>query len=317
MIYSEKPVLPISGVATIYNDSQSIIQFLENIESQSVHPEQLIIVDGGSTDNSTNKIEEFSKGCNLKIVLLADNQRKNIAEGLNEGISRSSENWILILGTGNSYDPEFIEKLWARKKESGSKVFYSSVLGMNRTGFSKIFNEYFLNGNKPFDWEPSNHGCLMHREVFFKYGLFWEGFHYAGEDSEFFRRLHFGKEHVEYVADAVLCWETPKSWREYLKKMEVNAIAELQILTVNSLLLRAGKLVMISMVLLVTLLLFPKTIIGLLPLFLVVACKKRTFSPLSLLLGVFTKYLSVYYQAKNISFSSDKCSVTQAKILKK
>ena len=42
-----------SIVTTVYNDESKILELLKCIESQTLKPDEIIIVDGGSSDNSS------------------------------------------------------------------------------------------------------------------------------------------------------------------------------------------------------------------------------------------------------------------------
>ena len=48
-----------SVVATTYNDSLDIIKYLEDISNQSYPPDEIVIADGGSKDDTVEKIKQF------------------------------------------------------------------------------------------------------------------------------------------------------------------------------------------------------------------------------------------------------------------
>lgn len=307
----------LSGIVTTFNDSSAILAFLENIYSQTAWPEELLIVDGGSMDDTVSKIEEYNRTSDINITIVNDGQRLNISEGLNAGIKKSSHKWLLILGTGNYYEPNFVEELWNAKGLSNSLVFYSNVLGIDKTEFAKVFNQYFLNGNSPFDWEPSNHGVLIAREVFIKHGLFWEHFHYAGEDSEFFKRITDSGVFCEYVDSTSVYWETPKSWKEFLKKMEVNAIAEWQIFPTRIIVFKAISFLFLAIIAILIMSISCYSIFGFILLTLVLAAKKRTRNLWAISLGLSARYIGIYYHFRNKRFASRSWALTTSKLLKK
>ena len=309
-------IIPASVVLTTYNDATSILTFLKNICEQSIYPKEILIVDGGSSDETIKFVMEFEKKTKMNIVLINDGKRRNISEGLNEGIKRTKNEWILILGTGNHYESDFIKKLWDAKKLSSCQVFYSNVLGQDNSNFSKLFNLYFLNGNKESDWGASNHGVLIDRDIFRKYGLFWEGFYYAGEDTEFFNRLHKAKVHCEYVKSALLYWETPKTMVEFQKKMQVNAIADWQIQSSRKIIFKMIGLLTASLLLLILTYFSLHTLLLMLFLVLIISIKKRIFNVSAIFLGIVTKYILIWHYIKQRKFSHEKYYVSQSEILK-
>jgi glycosyltransferase involved in cell wall biosynthesis len=315
MMLLNKNILPVSVVLTTYNDANSIQIFLKNICEQCVSPEEILIVDGGSSDDTVNLVRRFNKKSNSNIIIINDGQRRNISEGLNEGIKRSKNEWVLIMGTGNDYEYNFIKKLWDAKKLSSNHIFYSNVLGQETTKFSRLFNLYFLNGNKEFDWGPSNHGVLLHKDIFRSHGLFWEGFHYAGEDTEFFNRLHDAKVECEYVKSAVLYWETPKNTAEFQKKMQVNTIAEWQIQSARKIILKICGFLIAMLLFLILLLSSAYSLVLVLFLVLIVSTKKKTLNITAITLGIMTKYILVWHYIRQRKFSHNRYSVSQSEIL--
>lgn len=94
-------------VTTVFNDEKNISQFIENIIGQTVQPDEIIIVDGGSKDKTVDIIKSFN---NPRIKVLT-NGRMNIARGLNYGIRESNNEVITICLAGVKYDTTWFEKL--------------------------------------------------------------------------------------------------------------------------------------------------------------------------------------------------------------
>ncbi|MBM3709909.1 MAG: glycosyltransferase [Actinobacteria bacterium] len=52
----------VSFITTVFNEEKSVLLFLESLVSQTLMPEEIVVVDGGSSDNTLNLIiEYFSK----------------------------------------------------------------------------------------------------------------------------------------------------------------------------------------------------------------------------------------------------------------
>ena len=62
----------ISLVLTYYNEEKNVYKTLQNIFSQTLLPDELILINSGSTDNSYKKIEKFlkNKKKKLKYIIL-------------------------------------------------------------------------------------------------------------------------------------------------------------------------------------------------------------------------------------------------------
>ena len=69
-----------SVVATTFNDSLDIIKYLEDIINQSYPPDEIVIADGGSKDDTVEKIKQFSFTSSITIRVV-EKGRLNISQG--------------------------------------------------------------------------------------------------------------------------------------------------------------------------------------------------------------------------------------------
>ena len=299
----------ISGIVTTYNDEASIIDFLDGIMSQSHLPDELVIVDGGSNDNTVELIKEYAQKAPVPINLISDGKRYNISEGFNLGINLAVNDWVLIMGTGNSYDNDFIKKLLSARDNSTAKVIYSSIIGVEKTKFAHLFNQYFLRGNKPRDLDISNHGVLIHKSVFAEAGYFWEHYIYAGEDLEYFARVRRRGIECKYVKDAYAYWDTPQTWKEYLKKMKANSIADWQMFNKKHI----WKTIIIQIIGLLAYIALAcvnwRFLLLAVPFMVLLGIKKKTSNVFALLLGTLNRYIMVYYYIINRKYADEKYHV--------
>ena len=85
--------LKISFVCTVFNEGKTIIKFLESIDNQSKLPNEIIIVDAGSSDETVSIINSFKskKKLNLKVFI----KKGNRSVGRNYGVKKSIFNIIV------------------------------------------------------------------------------------------------------------------------------------------------------------------------------------------------------------------------------
>lgn len=228
-----------SIVVTTFNDCRSIRHFISDLSMQLLQPDEVVIADGGSTDDTKPIILEMSSQLNFTLRLISSDQRLNISQGLNIAIKEAKNDLIVILCAGNSYPSSFLDEMLNDHIKNLSGVTYAKVIGERRTLFQKIFSDYFLKGTTPKDWGPSNRGVCIDKKVFIQHGLFLEQFSYAGEDTEFFRRLTLANVSFSCCDNAVLTWQEPENLHDFHKKMSVNAIADWQILGTWKIFLRS------------------------------------------------------------------------------
>lgn len=107
-----KIIRNVSLVCTVYNEGESIREFLQSVISMSRYPEELIIVDGGSTDSTVEKINSIAKNnSSLNIKLIQSETRINIARGRNIAISSAQHEIIAAIDAGCILDQEWLKNI--------------------------------------------------------------------------------------------------------------------------------------------------------------------------------------------------------------
>lgn len=301
--------MDISVAVTTFNDEKTIIPFLQQFAEQTYKPAEIVIADGGSKDHTASVIEEFAKKCPFHIKVIADGVKRNIPRGFNDAIKNTSNEWVLIVGTGNDYGKDFIESFVKKHEQNDADVYYCTIIGNETTRFAHCFNQYFLRGNRIQDLDISNHGMLIHKSVFEQYGYFWEGFIYAGEDLEFPMRLHKNKEEAVWTEKAVAYWDTPQSWKEYKKKMNVNSIADWQIFDKSVIVKRCVIQILALLAYVILGVICPWCFLLIIPVLALVGYRKKTANLMAILLGMYNRYYMVCLYNKNRKYADKKYHV--------
>ena len=124
----------ISVIIPTYNSANFIEKTLESLVSQTVLPEEIIIVDDGSKDNTVeiiNKWTQHKKSLNIK---LKQNQHKGPGEARNIGIQLSTGDWISFLDSDDTWEPK---KIYEVKKTIRNNININFI----------THYEYFINNN--------------------------------------------------------------------------------------------------------------------------------------------------------------------------
>ncbi len=95
----------ISLIATVLNEQNNISDWLSGILSQSMLPDEIIIVDGGSTD----KTLAIAKAFNARII--HSPWKENFSEQRNIGLKSASKDWILVIDADEVYEKKLLEEL--------------------------------------------------------------------------------------------------------------------------------------------------------------------------------------------------------------
>lgn len=219
--------IKVSVVCTVYNDQNEIEKMLDDISNQTLLPNEIVIADGGSKDNTIKIVNDYKEKSGIDINLIYG-ARLNISQGFNTAIKKSQNDIIVIMSTGNRYDKNFIKELVEKFSETNADIVFAPIRGNENSKFSILYNKAFLK-NKYGNRIPSNHGVLIKKEVFKKIGLFYENFIYAGEDAEFFERAKKSNLNIECAEQAKLEWDVPNSLKDFKKQIRNYTIAKMQI----------------------------------------------------------------------------------------
>jgi glycosyltransferase involved in cell wall biosynthesis len=126
----------ISVVIPSYNHAVFIGQAIESVLDQTLLPQELVIIDDGSTDGSPDVIESYRTRIEEKKIRYVTDCRSNRGahRTLNESIERASSKWISILNSDDFYEPQRFARLLREAKRRKSELAISLVRHIDQRG---------------------------------------------------------------------------------------------------------------------------------------------------------------------------------------
>jgi len=184
----------ISVILPVHNGSSTILKTLQCLFSQSRLPEELLIIDDRSIDDSIKKAEAFLKiqAKKIKCRIIRHSQQKGLAFSYNEGIKAAKGKLIVTLHQDVILKKDSLEKLIAPLKNKNVVASYHSVIHpfeiwnqynfWEKVYFARLVGKRFSGLDGKFD-------CFK-KEALQKIGFFDEKrFRTAGEDGDVFFKL--------------------------------------------------------------------------------------------------------------------------------
>lgn len=180
----------ISIILPVYNAEKTLNRCLESIVSQSFRNWELVVVDDGSTDRSTEIIESFMAQ-NKRIVLY---RKKNggVGSARNYGLKEAKGEYLTFVDGDDWLDRDYLDKLYASahsydlvlsypKKIIDSTVSVSehNQFFVSRENFARLFTD----GNLQFNTSPW--AKLYRTEIVRQYGVLFDEKMRIGEDALF------------------------------------------------------------------------------------------------------------------------------------
>lgn len=91
-----------------YNHAHYLPDSLGSIAAQTRAPDEVIVIDDASTDNSVEIIETILAGKpNWRFI--RNNERRGVIARLNDGLTEAKSDWVLFLGADDGLLPNFLE----------------------------------------------------------------------------------------------------------------------------------------------------------------------------------------------------------------
>jgi glycosyltransferase involved in cell wall biosynthesis len=175
----------ISVITTVKNEASSISRLLDSLQAQTRPPAEVVIVDGGSTDGTTERIDLYRS--NLPIRLLV-REGSNISQGRNEAIGAASGEIVACTDAGVRLVPQWLEELTRPLEEDSSIDVVSGFFLPDPTSVFEIAMGATvlpsLSDFRPDQFLPSSRSVAFRRRAWERVGGYPEWLDYC-EDLVF------------------------------------------------------------------------------------------------------------------------------------
>lgn len=244
-----------SFIATVYNEEDSILEFLGSLKGQTQLPSEIIIVDGGSRDRTFEMMGEFFKnwvrrerGGKIKIYLkdstsnpgrgsvavsLIRKEGAGISLGRNTAIMKTRGSFISVSDAGCILDPRWFEEINSgRDKES-----HHITGGMNYAVAGSFLQRMLamcimpgLDESRGDRFMPSSRNICFRKADWEKTGGYPEDLDY-GEDMKFNFNLKEKGHRLRLNPRAVVYWKMRKDlsgiFRQFFRYAKGDALGRM------------------------------------------------------------------------------------------
>ena len=189
--------MEISVIIPVFNEIEFLVELVKSILSDKNRYTELLLVDGGSTDGTRERIIEFTKSNNQ--IKLVDNPERYVSFGFNKALNLASGKYIAFLGAHAKYSKNYL--IEARCiLDNGKADAVGGILkqkGKNWKGevIAKMMSSVVGVGNSPFrtkkaeQYVESVAFAVYHKKIFDKIGNLDEEL-VRNQDDEFHYRLN-------------------------------------------------------------------------------------------------------------------------------
>jgi glycosyltransferase involved in cell wall biosynthesis len=220
-----KTNLKISVIIPILNEEASLKQLLDNLLKQTLKPDEILICDTGSSDNSILIIDNYIK--KNKSIRLVNKKSTCRGSGRNLSIKDSKNNLIAMIDAGTFPKNNWLEKLSEPIiNDNKIKIVYGSVIPVRDNIFEKCLATITIGKfYKNCVLNPTVSSLLIEKNCWKLVGGFPESKEgkYVVEDLIFLNRIDQLNLKSQKVEDAIVYWYLAKNYVELFNRTSSNS----------------------------------------------------------------------------------------------
>ncbi len=213
-----KNSIPLTIITICYNIKDEIEKTCKSIVNQTWQDFEWIVVDGGSTDGTTDILKKYQNRMNVFI----SEPDKGIYNAMNKGILLAHGTWLNFMNGGDSFAADDVLEKVFKNTDYDADILYGDI------------NLIYENGDvvakpQPDNLEGSNyHFChqasFIKKELFDKHGLYNENYRVVSDWEKFIifkthdhKFLHLNMIISDYMLTGISSRITPKLLAEMEK----------------------------------------------------------------------------------------------------
>ncbi len=207
----------VSVILTVLNEGEGLRELLEALLHQTLRADEIVVVDGGSSDHTIEILNEYAQGDERLKVFVEEGV--NIARGRNIAIDKSSGSVIAVTDGGCRPEKDWLEKLLEPfRADPGIKA----AAGIFEIDYRNDFE--FFSGAL---CTPKDAGDEHTRRFYGRNSAFrkdaWKAvggypeWLYTGEDTLFAEQFLRSGFRIAYAPDAIVSWRPRPSLRKVIK----------------------------------------------------------------------------------------------------
>lgn len=201
-----------SVVVPVRDEAAAIGRLLESLHRQTLPPKEVIVVDGGSRDDTVGTALRWGDRLPLHVVKAGPafpGRTRNL------GIDAARNQWIALVDCGGHADARWLERLCSRAEADAGDVevvwgrYDPLVLSRKQRWIAAVITPSLIKDQLGSWRGKSVTSCLLLREVWQRAGGFPEDLR-SGEDLVFFKRLRAAGAKEVCEPNAIVYWQIPR-----------------------------------------------------------------------------------------------------------
>ena len=223
---ADAPRPAVSLIATVKNEGKTIGQWLDSIGAQSRPPDEIVIVDGGSTDDTWSILQSTAARSPILMKVL-QSPGANIARGRNLAIDAAAGPLIAGTDAGCVLSRDWLAAISGPfATDDTLDVVAGYTRGMAQTGLESVIAAYFIAPVEAINAQtflPSARSIAFTKQAWSRAGKFPEWLKLTAEDTLFDIQLKNATQRWAFVPEAQVVWRLKSTLRELFVQVQTYA----------------------------------------------------------------------------------------------
>jgi len=196
--------MKISIITATWNSGATLRDTMESVLSQTYPDFEHLIIDGGSSDNTMDIVQEMEPRYNGRLRYVSERDR-GLYDAMNKGIAMASGDVVGILNSDDFYSGNDILNVVATSLDNdGIDAVYGDIHYVSDADLTKCVRYYssrvFSRKLMRFGFMPAHPSFYCHREVYVKYGGFDLAYKVAADFECLLRLIFVHRIRTKYIA---------------------------------------------------------------------------------------------------------------------
>ena len=193
--------MKISIITATFNSGATLRDTIESILDQTYSDYEILVMDGGSSDNTKDIVDEFTPKFHGRLKWFSEKD-KGLYDAMNKGINHATGDVIGILNSDDFYADEYVLESIANSIRDVDTV-YGDLVFVNPNNTNQVLRQWIGSQHQPGSfmkgWHPAHPTFYARRELFEKFGGFDISFDVSADFELMFRFLEKGQAKSRYV----------------------------------------------------------------------------------------------------------------------
>jgi GT2 family glycosyltransferase len=212
--------IQVSLIATLKNEAGSVRPFLDGLLAQTRTPDEIVLVDGGSTDGTIEAITRISAESRVPVRLF-EAPGTNIAEGRNVAIGEALHEVVAVTDAGTRPEADWLEKLVAPLEEDETLGVASGFFLPGGASWRQRVLAIAITPQRqeidPRSFLPSSRSVAFRRAWWTQVGGYPEWLQHC-EDLVFDLELRRAGAPFVFVPDSIVVWDARPGLRSFARQ---------------------------------------------------------------------------------------------------